>query len=71
MELPFQVIYITYDAVNTQPVYSEQFLQDLCYWDELMTTLIDPLVADGYLQWTGLPEMGELYLEWEKGCSNP
>jgi hypothetical protein len=27
--------------------------------------VIDPLVAAGYLEWTSLPEMGELYLAWE------
>ena len=35
-----------------------------------MTELIDPLVAEGYLQWTSLPEMGELYRAWEESCES-
>ena len=50
------------------PTYSDEFQQDLKYWDDLLTDLIDPLVAEGYLQWASLPEMGELYLEWEEEC---
>lgn len=64
-------IYITYDAATGEPVYSDLFLQDLQYWDDMLTELIDPLVADGYLQWTSLPEMGELYLKWEGECATP
>ena len=63
--------YITYDAATGEPVYSDLFLQDLQYWDDMLTELIDPLVAEGYLQWTSLPEMGELYLEWEGECATP
>lgn len=29
-----------------------------------MTQVIDPLVAEGYLKWTSLPEIGEFYLQW-------
>lgn len=62
--------YIAYDEATGQVTYSPEFLQDLQYWDDLLTELIDPLVAEGYLQWTSLPEMGELYVEWEKGCGS-
>lgn len=60
--------YITYNTETGEPTYSDEFVQDLQYWDDLLTEVIDPLVAEGYLQWTSLPEMGELYLEWEKNC---
>jgi hypothetical protein len=60
--------YVAYDEATGQVTYSSEFLQDLQYWNDLLTELIDPLVAEGYLQWTSLPEMGELYAEWERDC---
>jgi hypothetical protein len=60
--------YIAYDENTGQVTYSPAFLQDLQYWDDLFTELVDPLMTEGYLQWTSLPEMGELYLEWEEAC---
>jgi len=42
------------------------FLKDLACWDTLLTELIDPLVAAGYLEWTSLPEIGQLFVEWEE-----
>jgi len=60
--------YIAYDEQTEELVYSDGFLQDLQYWDAVLTELIDPLVAEGYLQWTSLPEMGELYRAWEEDC---
>lgn len=63
--------YIGYNAATGQPIYSDLFVQDLQHWDDLLTELIDPLVAEGYLQWTSLPEMGEPYVEWERACVSP
>ena len=60
--------YITYDTETDELAYGEEFQRDLQYWNEMLSELIDPLVAEGYLQWASLPEMGELYLEWEKDC---
>jgi hypothetical protein len=60
--------YIAYDRATEESTYSEEFLQDLRYWDEFLTQVIDPLVEEGYVQWTSLPEMGELFLEWEASC---
>jgi hypothetical protein len=60
--------YISYNPGTGEVEYSDQFLQDLTYWDEMLTELIDPLVEAGYVEWTSLPEMGELYLEWEEMC---
>lgn len=61
--------YIAYDEVTGEVTYSKEFQQHLQYWDNMLTELIDPLVEEGYLQWTSLPEMGELYLEWEAVCA--
>jgi hypothetical protein len=58
--------YARYDHASGQVVYSDLFRQDLQYWDDMLTKLVDPLVAEGYLQWTSLPEMGQLYLDWEQ-----
>jgi hypothetical protein len=58
--------YIHADAATGQVFYSEGFLRDLAYWDKALTDIIDPLVAEGYLQWTSLPEMGRLFVEWER-----
>jgi hypothetical protein len=60
--------YIAYDPRTGKLTYSAEFQQDLQYWDQMLTELIDPLVEQGYLEWTSLPEMGELYLEWEENC---
>ena len=42
------------------------FREDLARWDTLLTELVDPLVAAGYLAWTSLPEIGKLFFEWEE-----
>jgi hypothetical protein len=60
--------YIVYDPATGTLTYSDEFEQDITYWDQMLSELIDPLVAEGYLQWTSLPGMGELYLEWEANC---
>lgn len=46
-------------------IYHAGFLQDLAYWEETLSELIDPLVAEGYLAWTSLPEIGRLFEAWE------
>jgi hypothetical protein len=58
--------YIHVDEASGRLTYSAAFLRDLKYWDEALTEIIDPLVAEGYLEWTSLPEMGRLYVEWER-----
>ena len=61
--------YLVYDQNTGEITYSAEFEQHLQYWDDMLTELIDPLVEQGYLQWTSLPEMGELYLAWEANCA--
>jgi hypothetical protein len=58
--------YIHVDEASGRLAYSAAFLRDLEYWDEALTDIVDPLVAEGYLRWTSLPEMGRLYVEWER-----
>jgi hypothetical protein len=58
--------YIHVDEASGRLAYSAAFLRDLEYWDEALTDIVDPLVAGGYLRWTSLPEMGRLYVEWER-----
>jgi hypothetical protein len=63
--------YISLNQANGNLTFSDNFAQDLQYWDDLLSQVIDPLVAAGYLQWTSLPEMGELFREWENNCALP
>jgi hypothetical protein len=60
--------YILYDPATGETTYSDEFKGHIAYWEDVLTQLIDPLVQQGYLQWTSLPEIGELYEEWEAGC---
>jgi len=61
--------YIVYDERSGELTYSAEFLEDLAYVDGMLTELIDPLVAEGYLVWASLPEMGARYLTWEEDCA--
>ncbi|MBN1995875.1 MAG: hypothetical protein JW953_24525 [Anaerolineae bacterium] len=60
--------YIAYNEATGEITYSAEFEQHLQAWDDMLTELIDPLVAEGYLEWTSIPQMGVLYLEWEAAC---
>lgn len=57
--------YVEFDEATGQVTLHAAFRQDLGYWEETLTELIDPLVAEGYLQWTSLPEIGRLFENWE------
>jgi len=57
--------YIDIDPASGEPTFHEAFLRDLACWEETLAELVDPLVAEGYLQWTSLPRIGELFVEWE------
>jgi hypothetical protein len=57
--------YIDVDPVTGEVTFHDAFLRDLAHWEETLTELVDPLVAEGYLQWTSLSEIGELFAEWE------
>jgi hypothetical protein len=60
--------YIGYNQATGELIYSAEFEQDLRYWDQFLTEVIDPLVQEGYVKWSSLSEMGELYVEWEAAC---
>jgi hypothetical protein len=63
------VDYIEINPATGEMTYGDAFLQDLAFWEETLSELIDPLVDEGYLQWTSLPEIGELFVKWETGGS--
>jgi hypothetical protein len=60
--------YLMYEPDTGDVTLGEEFISDLDYWDMMLTELIDPLVAAGYLQWASLPEMGEMFIQWEQEC---
>jgi len=61
--------YITVDPRTGVAERGTAFEQDLQYWADTMEQLVKPLVDAGYVQWTSVPEMGELFVEWEADCS--
>jgi hypothetical protein len=63
--------YIEVDESTGRVTLHEAFYRDLGYWEETLTELIDPLIAEGYLAWTSLPEIGQLFCEWEAQQSAP
>ena len=62
--------YIDVDSATGELTLHEAFLEDLAHWEETLTELIDPLVAEGYLAWTSLPAIGELFQTWEAVAGN-
>jgi len=57
--------YVEFDEMTGQVTFHDAFHRDLGYWEETLTELVDPLVAEGYLQWTSLPVIGRLFEQWE------
>ncbi|MDZ7725622.1 MAG: hypothetical protein U5R06_23060 [candidate division KSB1 bacterium] len=49
--------------------HSEEFEQHLEYWDDMLTTVIDPLVQTGYLQWNTGSEIADAFIAWESRYS--
>jgi hypothetical protein len=60
--------YIRFDPNSGELSYSQEFEGHLRYWEDIMSQTIDPLVAEGYLQWTSLAQIGELFMQWEQAC---
>jgi len=58
--------YIAYDPATGEVRYGDGFLADLARWEETLSELVDPLVAEGYLEWTPLARIGELFEDWEE-----
>ena len=63
--------YIEVDESTGRVTIHDAFYRDLGHWEETLTELIDPLVAEGYLRWTSLPDIGELFVEWEMQQNAP
>ncbi|MEW5826167.1 MAG: hypothetical protein AB1778_04990 [Candidatus Bipolaricaulota bacterium] len=57
--------YATYDPTTGIVSGSQALSLDLAFWDCALRQVVDPLVAEGYVQWTRLSEMGELFASWE------
>ena len=60
--------YLSVNEATGEVGFGSGFLRDMGYWEETMAELVQPLVEAGYLEWTSLPEIGELFVEWEEGC---
>ncbi|MCK4451967.1 MAG: hypothetical protein KAX26_15385, partial [Anaerolineae bacterium] len=37
-------------------------------WDEWLTTVVDPLVADGRIQWATMSDIADAFIAWEESC---
>ncbi len=46
--------------------FSDEFLDHLQHWDDMLTQTIDPLVSTGYLQWSAHAEIADAFVEWEE-----
>jgi hypothetical protein len=57
--------YVSVDPRTGAITRSAAFERDLAIWDQALDDIVDPLVAEGYLEWTSLPEMGRLFVSWE------
>jgi len=40
--------------------------EKLQVWDEWLTTVVDPLVADGRIQWAAMSDIGDAFIAWEE-----
>ena len=63
--------YVSVDRGTGEITRSDAFERDLAIWDRALGDIVDPLVTEGYLEWTSLAEMGRLFVEWESGCLTP
>jgi hypothetical protein len=61
-------VYLRYDPGSGEVVFSDEFVADIGFWEQMLAELIDPLVAEGYVQWSSLAEMGDMYRQWEQEC---
>jgi hypothetical protein len=43
--------------------------EKLQVWDEWLTTVVDPLVADGRIQWATMSDIADAFIVWEESCS--
>ncbi len=60
--------YLKYNQASGDVQFSQEFLDHLNAWDEMLAEVIDPLVKEGYLRWTSFAEIGALYEAWESAC---
>lgn len=60
--------YLHFNEASGDVEFSQEFLDHLNAWDQMLIEVIDPLVSEGYLQWSSFSEIGELYEKWELNC---
>lgn len=42
--------------------------EKLQVWDKWLTTVVDPLVADGRIQWATMSDIADAFMAWEESC---
>jgi hypothetical protein len=42
--------------------------EKLQVWDEWLTAVVDPLVADGRIQWATMSDIADAFIVWEESC---
>lgn len=55
---------------DVELICSEEFLEHLAYWEDMLEYVIDPLVENGYLKWANQHEMLEAFSDWESECNS-
>jgi len=59
--------YIDVSLTSGEPqiIYSQEFLEHLGYWEELLKNTIQPLTEAGYLTWSTHEEIADKFEAWE------
>jgi hypothetical protein len=42
--------------------------EKLQIWDQWLTTIVDPLVTDGRIQWATMSDIADAFIAWEESC---
>ncbi len=48
--------------------YSDEFRSHIRYWDDMLESVIEPLVDAGYMKWADQHEFVESFTAWEDAC---
>ena len=61
--------YLPYDPRTDTVTPSAEFLAHVAMLDDALTRIVDPLVDEGYVAWTTLPEIVSAFEAWEQACA--
>ena len=61
--------YLPYDPATDTVTPSAEFLSHVAMLDDALTRIVDPLVDEGYVTWTTLPEIASAFDAWEQACA--